>query len=169
MKACYQFENIDMLQHGKMVHREYRKLIDRLNSEEEDVFLCEMYKILKPLLLDEKTIRRYQIFHDCGKPFSNQENGKKFADHAKHSANQWRELFPSDVVIFDLMLYDMAFHEGASDEIYRMQIAPTLYLTAWAELYANCRMFGGEESTSFKIKKKKLTQQGKKLKKVLTE
>jgi hypothetical protein len=32
----------------------------------------------------------------------------------------------------------------------------SLYLTAWAELIANSKMFGGYDSVSFKIKRKKL-------------
>jgi hypothetical protein len=39
----------------------------------------------------------------------------------------------------------------------------SLYLTAWAEIIANSSMFGGAESTSFKIKKKCLISAGKKL------
>jgi len=66
------------------------------------------------------------------------------------------------------MLNDMKFHTGFNEpEFYSSELAPSLYLTAWAELEANSSMFGGHESTSYKIKKKRLIQQGKKLRSAL--
>ena len=47
-------------------------------------------------------------------------------------------------------------------ELCKQPYAITLYLTAWAELIANSKMFGGYGSTSFKIKRKALIQAGKK-------
>lgn len=60
----------------------------------------------------------------------------------------------------------MEFHTVKGDDIIRLwehPLSSTLYITAWAEILANCKMFGGVDSTSFKIKKKKLIQCGKKI------
>jgi len=87
-----------------------------------------------------------------------------FPDHANASADVWMNLFPEESVISELMRKDMTFHMAKSedfDTIWTDPLAPTLYITAWAEILANCTMFGGQDSTSFKIKKKKLIQAGK--------
>lgn len=39
--------------------------------------------------------------------------------------------------------------------------AITLLVVGLAEIYSNCKMFGGEDSTSFKIKFKRINQRGK--------
>lgn len=59
----------------------------------------------------------------------------------------------------------MDFHSLRGDdiiELWKQPYAATLYFTAWAEIIANSQMFGGFDSTSFKIKKKALIQAGKK-------
>lgn len=88
-----------------------------------------------------------------------------FPDHANVSADTWKCVFPEEILIQELMRKDMLFHLAKSDDfevIWSDPLAPTLYVTAWAEILANCTMFGGQDSTSFKIKKKKLIQAGKK-------
>lgn len=47
-------------------------------------------------------------------------------------------------------------------DLWKQPYAPTLYFTAWAEIMANSKMFGGFDSTSFKIKKKALISAAKK-------
>lgn len=169
MKACCQFENINMIDHGNMVHHEYNQMISKLeDGDHDELILQQLYPFLKPLLMPSSDIETYQMFHDCGKPFCTPDDGKKYPDHAEHSYNQWLTLYPESTTIAELMRYDMVFHEGAPDDFYSHRLAPTLYLTAWAEIYANCQMFGGQDSTSFKIKRKKLIQQGKKFLKHFT-
>jgi hypothetical protein len=159
-----------MLDHGKMVASSYDELIDQLESGTHEIqLLNDLYELLKNNLVDSLAIRRYQVYHDCGKPFCEPTEERKYPDHARHSSEQWLTLFPEDVDIAELMRLDMVFHEGADESFYHHRLAPTLYLTAWAEIYANCQMFGGTNSTSFKIKKKKLIQQGKKFIKHLTK
>ena len=54
---------------------------------------------------------------------------------------------------------DMHTMKPADIPSYRhLDIAPVLLLTAWAELNSNSIMFGGTDSTSFKIKAKNLTK-----------
>lgn len=54
---------------------------------------------------------------------------------------------------------DMKFHTAKGDDLketWQLPYVNHLYATAWAELFANAELFGGMESDSFKIKKKKL-------------
>lgn len=76
------------------------------------------------------------------------------------SARDWL-VAGGDPYIGRLIEHDMDMHtmKPADLEGYRhFDLAPALLLTAWAELNANCIMFGGTESTSFKIKAKSLTK-----------
>lgn len=53
----------------------------------------------------------------------------------------------------------MEFHTKKTNELVELskhKLGFALYLTAWAELFANSSMFGGVESVSYKIKRKKL-------------
>jgi len=70
------------------------------------------------------------------------------------------------------MLLDMGFHTYRDEQLIELcknPLAPTLYFTAWAELEANASMFGGHDSDSYKIKKKRLIKAGKKLYNVVTQ
>ncbi len=63
----------------------------------------------------------------------------------------------------------MCIHQCSATEIDEMckiwsiKDAFTLLLAALAEIHSNSRMFGGENSDSFKIKFKKLEQRGKQI------
>lgn len=162
MKQTIQSKDINVLEHGYMVNRAYYKLIEELESGTH--IESELYNSIKHSILDCETIDRYQIYHDCGKPFCKTESGS-FPDHSRHSCNQWGYLFPEDTDVSELMLLDMAFHTYRGDQIIELwnhDLAPTLYFTAWAELEANASMFGGHDSDSYKIKRKRLIQAGKK-------
>ncbi len=116
-----------------------------------------------------KITDEYQLFHDCGKPFCLQidETGRRhYPNHAEVSADIWLELDePNSFIISELMRHDMDFHITKGDDIaslWRFDLAPTLFFTALAEIYANASMFGGLESDSFKIKRKRLLNSAKK-------
>lgn len=154
MVATAQTKGLNVLEHGRKVRESYLRLDDES---------CPMFSTLRPLLVDDQEIARYQIYHDCGKALCAADG--HFPDHAKISSEQWSRLFPDEGCVSALMAMDMLFHTGRGDEIvelWKHPLAPTLYLTAWAEIYANAEMFGGVESDSFKIKKKRLIQAGKK-------
>ncbi len=110
----------------------------------------------------------YHVFHDCGKHISqttDEEGRKRFPDHVKWSKLQYIKVFGENGTVPELIGSDMDFHTKPMEEIadlWKSPLAPTLYFTAWAEVIANSVMFGGFDSTSFKIKKKRLIQAGKK-------
>ena len=171
MSKCYQFENVNMLEHGQAVHTAYLQLIEQLEGGEIIIDLPPLvqaiYDKFKLKLEDADTIRKYQIYHDCGKHLCRtvDEDGKqRFPNHAYYSALQYTNVFGVSVGSI-LVIRDMDFHTMKGDELIdlcRQPLAITLYLTAWAEIIANSKMFGGYDSTSFKIKRKALIQAGKK-------
>jgi hypothetical protein len=76
MESTYQFENIDMLEHGKMVHRSYEELLNAMKTNNIN-YLNQWtgFKDIEQMqfLLDNQypfwIMQHYQIYHDCGKPF----------------------------------------------------------------------------------------------------
>jgi len=182
MSKTYQFKEINMLMHGEMVFNEYKKLIEAIKEGNFDYFKEirfsfeeDFIKKLYSLQYDMDTMKSYQIYHDCGKHISKyvDENGKiHYPDHAKHSANVYNQYF-DNIIAEDLILKDLNFHTFKCEELIewikeeKKEILASLYLTAWAEILVNSTMFGGRESDSFKIKRKKLIQAGKKLKEIL--
>lgn len=119
-------------------------------------------------LLPMQSVLTYQIYHDCGKPFCLQidEQGRRhFPDHAHLSADLWESLFgPSDISW--LMRHDMDIHLAKAVDVPGIAQTPywaTQLMTGLAELHANGVMFGGIESTSFKIKYKALDKTGRRV------
>lgn len=169
MKTTEQMPGLSVHEHGLMVVDSYRKLIQDLDNGIGDETLLAVYEKVKSLLLETEIIETYQEFHDCGKPFClvfDEEGKKHFPDHANVSADVWEKLFPDQVVIQRLIRKDMDFHTfkaEAIDNLWEDDLSSVLYLTAWAEIRANATMFGGEDSVSFKIKKKHLIKAGKRL------
>jgi CRISPR/Cas system-associated endonuclease Cas3-HD len=114
----------------------------------------------------------YLVYHDCGKHISQyiDENGRRhFPNHAYHSSIIYNKYFDNSIAE-DLILKDLNFHTFSSNEFENwianesINNISSLFLSALAEILANSTMFGGIESTSFKIKRKKLIQFSKKLK-----
>ena len=162
MLATKQTAVQSVMAHGESVHETFKRI---LTGGVTDPFLDTILPKLRGLLIDGETIRRYQVYHDCGKPACSDGKGH-FPSHAERSADQWLHLFPHDRTVADLMRKDMLFHIAKGEEsaaIWRDPLAPTLYLTAWAELFSNAEMFGGQTSDSFKIKRKRLVKAGKKI------
>jgi len=92
------------------------------------------------------------------------ENGRQhFPDHAAVSARVWREAGGCEEVAH-LIASDMDVHllKGEGVEAFAMRPeAVALLLTGLAEVTANASMFGGIESTSFKIKYKNIEKRGR--------
>ena len=123
---------------------------------------------------DLNIIKKYQIYHDCGKPYCLQiddEGRKHFPNHANVSSEIWRELSGSDIES-DLMLHDMDVHLMKSKDVEvfcQLPYAASLLITGLAELHSNASMFGGIESISFKIKWKSINKFGKRITNHITE
>lgn len=176
MKNTFQTSNIDMLEHGLMVNKSYSKI---LKKEEEYTrhfdFNDDDLNSLLNLQYDVILMRHYQIYHDCGKPFCQErdENGKPhYPNHAEKSAEIHQQYFDCEIAN-KLIKNDMIFHSLKSEDLTQwilsndINLIASLYLTAWSELFANSLMFGGVNSDSFKIKKKKLNKSFKKIKELL--
>lgn len=182
MKNTYQFENIDMIKHGEMVYEQYQKIINAIEHKNEQYFKdigftfdWDFIEKLYQHQYDMKTMESYQIYHDCGKHLSKtiDENGKiHYPNHAQHSSDLYSQYFDNSIAQ-DLILKDLNFHTFKSEEMTQWletensKTLASLYLTAWSEILANSSMFGGILSESFKIKRKRLIQHGKKLKEKL--
>ncbi|MCK9529486.1 MAG: hypothetical protein M0R77_02820 [Gammaproteobacteria bacterium] len=161
MKNCYQFENVNMMDHGNMVHEYYVQLYNNQTSEWDFGKVGDLIKKLISLASPPEDLRLYHIYHDCGKPRcrSVDEQGRQhFPNHAQMSYNVWIEAGGDEETAW-YILHDMDFHILKIDELEQLIQDPraiNLLLTAWSEIHANSQMFGGTESTSFKIKRKHL-------------
>lgn len=163
MTACEQAPGMNMLQHGEAVHIEYLKLINELESgaHECDKLIAAWRELRSQIPLLE-TLCQYHIYHDCGKHLclTIDANGKRhFPNHAEMSAKQYAHLFPEDGFTTALIRRDMDFHCLRGNDLiqlWKSPFAPPLYFTAWAEINANAKMFGGRQSESYKIKRSRL-------------
>lgn len=171
MRETEQMPNLSVLEHGFQVARHYEDLRQHVLFNKplkyewklpEWVFNTHIWSQVMPLDI----VRRYQIYHDCGKILTRtvDENGKQhFPDHANASAKLWLEL-TGEVDVAYLMAHDMDIHllKGCEVDAFADQPqAATLLITGLSELTANAAVFGGIESTSFKIKYKQLSRRGK--------
>lgn len=113
-------------------------------------------------------IELYQIYHDCGKPYClqiDEEGRRHFPNHATISYLTWLRHSDNKQIV-NLIWMDMDMHLLKSDNVEpfaRRAEAATLLLTSLAEIHANASMFGGIESTSFKIKYKHIAKRGKQI------
>jgi hypothetical protein len=109
--------------------------------------------------------------HDCGKPFCltiDEEGRKHFPNHAQISYDVFKSLF-EDGLAAELILHDMDIHLLKADGVEEFAKRPnalTHLLIGLSELHSNARMFGGIDSTSFKIKYKALDSRGKQITKI---
>lgn len=174
MSETEQTKEQSILDHGISVRNHLFDLIDHLKGNnlkyewKLPTWLLENKKLFIDSLLDDDTLELYTIYHDCGKPFCIQidTNGNKhFPNHAEVSHNIFKQYFNNPIAA-NLILHDMDIHLLKSDGIEDFCKNPQyliLLLTGLAELHSNAKLFGGLESTSFKIKWKSLNQRGKQI------
>jgi hypothetical protein len=176
MLNCEQTKGQTVYQHGESVQAHYFQLLDYLWGKELGpewklpTWLTKYRDDLAQNLHDRETAANYTLYHDCGKPFCRtvDADGKAhFPDHAAVSARTYLEA-TGDEKASKLIGWDMSFHTASAEEIDRLlreewskEDACTLLLAALAELHSNARMFGGTDSTSFKIKAKTIEKRGK--------
>lgn len=178
MQACEQTSGLNVLQHGESVREFY---LDLKRHILEGTPLTHPWRLpawagekaLWDLTLDDQALAEYQVFHDCGKPFCrtvDDEGRQHFPNHAAISEQIWLQA-GGNPLSARLMGMDMDIHllsgEGTQEFCARPEAA-SLLLTGLAEIHSNARMFGGIESTSFKMKWKHIDRRGKQITKTLT-
>ena len=127
---------------------------------------------ITPSLLDRcelpHVMTKYLIWHDCGKPFCKtiNEDGKvSFPNHSQISHDMWLAA-GGEPEIAQLMLMDMDIHTLKSDgleEFAKRPQAISLILSGLCAIHSNAEMFGGIDSTSFKIKWKHIDKRGRQI------
>ena len=140
MKNCEQARGLSIYQHGIDVANRYRDLYTILQMyaveghykwdipDTSYLQLCDIAKYA----LSPQVARTYHIFHDCGKPVCleiDSDGRRHFPDHAKHSTEIYRQVFPDDTQTADLISKDMLCHtlKGTdADEFAKDPQAPTL-------------------------------------------
>lgn len=185
MLTCFQFEDMNVLEHGLSIHEWFCDLYDHLIHGKP---LTKEWRLpgwiydpaIPGLLLDFDILKTYQIYHDCGKPLCRtvDENGKQhFPNHAQISKERWLECAAQPhssetLQIAELIGMDMDIHllkSAGIEEFANRKEAISLLLTGLCEIHSNARMFGGIESTGFKIKWKHLDKMGKRILSMLRE
>jgi len=184
MMDCEQTKGQNVLQHGRSVREHYFALVDHLNGR-VDLSTTDNWRIpawvddYKEQILASLPSRyimdRYLTLHDCGKPAVREvdEDGKQhFPDHAASSERVYRETFGENAneTVAYLIAHDMEAHMLKAADLEEFAKQPTAVaqiLAALSEVTSNAAMFGGIESTSFKIKFKQIDQRGKALMKLL--
>ena len=174
MINCEQTKGINVLEHGISV-KDY--LFDLLNHIRTDEPLKYEWLLPKWILSDEnkdmilsslppdETLQLYTTFHDCGKPFCvkvDEDGRRHFPDHANVSHKVFNKFF-NDKVASELILHDMDIHLLKSDkekQFAENEHALTLLMSGLSEIHSNSTMFGGINSTSFKIKWKNIAKRG---------
>lgn len=174
MLATKQTETQNVLDHGRSVDERYKDLIKILKTGHSDLHWRlptwdqSLIEYALKNQVDPYTAELYHLYHDCGKPYclTIDEQGKRhFPYHADVSHQVFTTLFNNNLAA-QLVRDDMLVHLAKADDvdhIASLSHGPTLVLTALAEVHSNADMFGGIESTSFKIKWKQVNKRGRQI------
>lgn len=173
MSDCQQAPGLSVLAHGQSVWSFYQDLRQHILNGRPLAYVWR----LPDWIHDERlwasqmplsVIEEYTVHHDCGKPFCrtvDAEGRQHFPDHAGWSEKVWRAIGGSEESA-RLMAMDMDIHllkaEGVDAFSQRPQWA-TLLVVGLCEVHSNASMFGGIESSSFKMKWKTINRRGKAL------
>lgn len=180
MMNTEQMTGLSVFEHGVSVNKKFIELYDYLYNGKELIsewklpnWIEENKELIKEKLLPLDIINEYQIYHDCGKPYCLEidDNGKQhFKDHANKSYEIWNEI-GGNKQVGELIKMDMDIHllkDTGVEEFSAKTESITLLITGLCEVHANADMFGGIESTSFKIKMKQISKRGNAILKCLT-
>lgn len=178
MLNCEQTAGQTVYQHGLSVWAHLSQLIEHLRGNYTlpegawrlPDWLTTYREQILANLPDEGKAQLYALYHDCGKPYCRQvdkETGQvRFPDHAEASAYIWACVGGNDRVRL-WIANDMVIHTSSAEEIaekldahWQREDSVCLLLAALAEVHSNAKMFGGIESTSFKMKWKTVNKRG---------
>lgn len=170
MINCEQTSGVNMVQHGQHVLEKAKKLIiGDFNGFKLPQWFIDNHHFIVNNLHKFESIKLYTLYHDCGKPRCKtvDRDGKvHFPDHANVSKFVFSQHF-NDPVAEELIGLDMLLHTETVENVLAKELDVKTYMTlllvAFAEIHANAEMFGGQNSTSFKIKFKKLERIGRQL------
>jgi hypothetical protein len=173
MMSTEQMKGLSVLEHGVLVNNKFKELYNYLYKGKSlttewclPEWLIENKLLIKGKLLSLNIINEYQIYHDCGKPYCleiDDEGRRRFPNHANKSYEIWTEI-GGNKQVGQLIKMDMDIHllkDVGVEEFTSRPEAITLLLTGLCEVHANADMFGGIDSTSFKIKNKQIKKRGK--------
>lgn len=175
MKSCRQTKNQSILEHGFSVKNHLFDLTSFLEkgtplkfSWKLPSWLLENKDLILSNLPSKQTLKLYTVFHDIGKPFCHTidtEGKSHFPNHSKVSYEVFNKYFSNDIAA-NLILHDMDIHLLKSNDVESFSKNPyclTLLITGLAEIHSNSDLFGGVDSTSFKIKYKHIEKRGKQI------
>lgn len=170
MRNTEQTQGMSVLQHGLSVARHFNDLYQHCVNHKPLKYQWQLpdwvnHPVLWDNLMSLDVMHEYLIYHDVGKPFCRtiDEQGRvHFPDHAAVSKKIWLNATGNQAVA-DLIGMDMDVHllKGADTSAFaeRPQ-ATSLLLAGLCEVHSNAAMFGGIDSTSFKIKFKHIKRRG---------
>lgn len=173
MRKCEQMQGMSVLEHGISVAKYYRDLLSHLQTGSSLKYEWKLPEwVYDPLILESllptNDVLTYLVYHDCGKPLCihfDDDGRRHFPDHANVSYELWQGMFGDSDVAW-LIKHDMEIHlarASDSERIADRKYWATQLLAGLAEVHSNASMFGGIESTSFKIKHKNLSKMGKRI------
>lgn len=175
MKKCNQTKDQNVYEHGLSVWEYTKEIIKFLKDEDynKNIIIPKEFYIHKEKLLnsliDLDRIKEYTIFHDVGKVYciSYDEFGKvHFPNHAEISSQIWLKL-GGDPIVARCMKHDMDIHKIKANEVEEFLKIPeaiTLLIVGLAEINSNAiSLFGGTDSTSFKIKYKQIERRSREI------
>lgn len=171
MSSCEQTKGQSVLEHGESVFKYFQDLYYHLIQHSDLKLNWKLpewiyEKSIVNNLINLHDIMMYQVYHDCGKPFCKEidEDGRvHFPNHAAVSEQVWKSVY-GEGDVSELIRRDMDIHllkNDGVDEFANSKYAATLMLTGLCEVHSNSEMFGGIDSTSFKIKWKQINRRGK--------
>lgn len=176
MESCEQTAGVSVAKHGEMVADYFIDLYNHITIGSQLKYDWKLPKWIEEnlfKLLNEccnyGVMQEYLLMHDCGKPYCREvdADGKQhFPNHAMVSYLVYNKLFPEKETICELIKMDMDIHclKGEDVEAFsKNYLAVSLLLAGLSEIHANASMFGGIESTSFKIKWKQIDKRGRQI------
>ena len=171
MMSCPQFEGMSVFEHGLDVHARYLDLIQPTQQLKWRLPEWAKHPTIIGNQLPLETMRLYQTYHDCGKPYCRvvDADGKQhFPNHAQVSYETWMQYAetPEDHQIGQLILHDMDAHTVKGDainEFIKRPEAPSLIFAGLAEIHSNASWKHQLDSDQFKIKWKQIDKIGKRL------